>query len=125
MQVLGYGSLVKGELPGGQAISISSAPEMSPKSGSYATQTGKAEKKGPLFGGSVEQDVINSIVPTIMLQKPVRCLVQGQRMLEIRKDKNGDIFLTAPPPPIKEVTFSGGGGKGVALAGRSPPYRTR
>ena len=40
----------------------------------------------------------------------------GKRM-EIARTADGHVSLKAPPPPVKEITFSGGGGKGAALPG--------
>ncbi len=39
------------------------------------------------------------------------------RTLQIAKGPDGRIALGAPPPPVREITFSGGGGKGAALPG--------
>ncbi|MDE2006111.1 MAG: patatin-like phospholipase family protein [Rhodospirillales bacterium] len=39
------------------------------------------------------------------------------RRLEITHDASGRVVLAAPPPPVREITFSGGGGKGAALPG--------
>jgi len=37
--------------------------------------------------------------------------------MAVQKLKDGRTVFTAPPPPVREITFSGGGGKGVALPG--------
>ena len=37
--------------------------------------------------------------------------------MTIAKSPDGRVSLTAPRPPIQEITFSGGGGKGAALPG--------
>src|SRR5579862_1120981 len=39
------------------------------------------------------------------------------KTLDITIGTDGRVALTAPPPPLREVTFSGGGGKGAALPG--------
>ena len=41
----------------------------------------------------------------------------GGRQLEIAKTPSGGFTFKAPPPPVQEITFSGGGGKGSALPG--------
>jgi exoenzyme U len=41
----------------------------------------------------------------------------GSKPVTIVKMKNGKVSYTAPPPPVKEITFSGGGAKGAALPG--------
>jgi exoenzyme U len=42
---------------------------------------------------------------------------EGGRKLEIAQTKSGTFTFKAPPPPLREITFSGGGGKGSALPG--------
>lgn len=44
-------------------------------------------------------------------------LAEGQRPIRVQKRADGRPVMTMPPPPITEVTFSGGGGKGAALPG--------
>jgi exoenzyme U len=44
-------------------------------------------------------------------------LTLGTKPVTIVKMKNGTVSYTAPPPPVKEITFSGGGAKGAALPG--------
>ena len=39
------------------------------------------------------------------------------RQLQIARASDGRVALIAPPAPVREVTFSGGGGKGAALPG--------
>jgi exoenzyme U len=39
------------------------------------------------------------------------------RKLEVTVGTDGKVALTAPKPPLQEITFSGGGGKGSALPG--------
>ncbi len=39
------------------------------------------------------------------------------RKLQIARGADGRVSLSAPPPPVREITFSGGGGKGAALPG--------
>jgi exoenzyme U len=41
----------------------------------------------------------------------------GGKQIKIAKAPGGGVLYTAPPPPVGEITFSGGGGKGVALPG--------
>ena len=56
--------------------------------------------------------------PKVMPPPP---LVKAQRAdgktMTIQKLPDGRTVFTAPPPPVQEITFSGGGGKGVALPG--------
>lgn len=41
----------------------------------------------------------------------------GGRSIGIAKGADGKVAFTAPPPPVREITFAGGGGKGAALPG--------
>ncbi len=41
----------------------------------------------------------------------------GGRELDISIGTDGRVAMTYPPPPMQEITFSGGGGKGSALPG--------
>ncbi|MDY0745052.1 patatin-like phospholipase family protein [Paucibacter sp. R3-3] len=49
--------------------------------------------------------------------KPVAFVAPSGKKISVAKLPGGAVSYTAPPPPVKEVTFSGGGGKGVALPG--------
>ncbi len=41
----------------------------------------------------------------------------GGKRLGITQAPDGRVVLTAPPPPVREITLAGGGGKGAALPG--------
>lgn len=41
----------------------------------------------------------------------------GGKKITVAKGPNGGIVFIAPPPPVREITFSGGGAKGAALPG--------
>ena len=62
--------------------------------------------------------VLDKAVAPSILAEPARQF-QGAsgKTLQIRVAADGHVALTAPPPPVRELTFSGGGGKGAALAG--------
>lgn len=49
--------------------------------------------------------------------QPKKFVGDDGRNLTVAKSPTGGILFTAPPPPVREITFSGGGGKGMALAG--------
>ncbi len=49
--------------------------------------------------------------------KPVAFVAPSGKKISVAKLPGGMVSYTAPPPPVTEVTFSGGGGKGVALPG--------
>jgi exoenzyme U len=57
---------------------------------------------------------IASAVPT---GKTTSIATKSGKKLAVVTGADGRIALTAEPPPIQEVTFSGGGGKGAALPG--------
>ena len=42
---------------------------------------------------------------------------ESGKKLVVTKSPNGAILFTSPPPPVREITFSGGGAKGAALPG--------
>jgi exoenzyme U len=48
---------------------------------------------------------------------PAVCKGPGGKEVTVAKTSDGRVALTRDPPPITEITFSGGGGKGAALPG--------
>jgi len=44
-------------------------------------------------------------------------IANNGRVVSVAKTPEGRTLFTAPPPPVRELTFSGGGAKGMALAG--------
>jgi exoenzyme U len=57
-----------------------------------------------------------SIAPT-QSGEPEEFTGQNGRKLTVTKTTTGSVLFTAPPPPVGEITFSGGGAKGAALPG--------
>jgi exoenzyme U len=57
------------------------------------------------------------IRPAAPTGKPQAFTGANGKPMTITKGADGRVSLTAPPPPIQEITFSGGGGKGAALPG--------
>ena len=57
------------------------------------------------------------IVPTSQPGQPKDFVSPDGKKITIAKDPNGHVIFTAPPPPVREITFSGGGAKGAALPG--------
>lgn len=49
--------------------------------------------------------------------EPLEIEVSGTRKVAIIRSPDGRVAFKAPPPPVGELTFSGGGGKGAALPG--------
>jgi exoenzyme U len=41
----------------------------------------------------------------------------GGKKITVARGPNGGTLFIAPPPPVREITFSGGGAKGAALPG--------
>ena len=68
------------------------------------------------------------------LGKPVELPITAQpkqifkaasgREIDVRRGPDGSVALTAPQPPLREITFSGGGGKGAALPGAIDAVRS-
>ncbi len=57
------------------------------------------------------------IKPAALTGQPRDFTGANGKKLTITKGPDGKVSLTAPRPPIQEITFSGGGGKGAALPG--------
>jgi exoenzyme U len=57
------------------------------------------------------------IKPAAPTGEPKQFTGANGKSMTIAKGPDGRVSLTAPPPPIQEITFSGGGGKGAALPG--------
>ena len=77
-----------------------------PQTGAAAVQIGVGRARS----GAV-------IAPPPPVQKAVEVPGPDGKTLEVVKAANGRVRYTAPPPKVREVTFSGGGGKGTALPG--------
>lgn len=59
-------------------------------------------------------DIISGTLPKL---EPAVFKGANGRKLEVARLPGGGVRLSAPPPPLGEITFSGGGGKGSALPG--------
>ena len=55
------------------------------------------------------------IQPPVVV-KPQKFAV-GKKQISVARKPGGGTLYTAPPPPVREITFSGGGAKGGALPG--------
>ena len=58
-----------------------------------------------------------AITPRQPTAPTVKVTGAGGKTIEIAQAADGRVTFTAPPPPVREITFSGGGGKGAALPG--------
>ena len=58
-----------------------------------------------------------AIVPAAPVLESNDFVGTGGRKLTVAKGPNGGVQFTAPAPPVREITFSGGGAKGAALPG--------
>ncbi len=58
-----------------------------------------------------------SIVPPRPTAQPKTFDGGNGRSITVAKSPSGKPVFTSPPPPVGEITFSGGGGKGMALPG--------
>jgi exoenzyme U len=80
----------------------------------------KTMTRPPRSGPGIGRNRSNDLVPPPRTLPPEEFNRPGGKpedRLVITKRANGTIAFTSPPPPVREITFSGGGGKGVALAG--------
>ncbi|MCA8977499.1 MAG: patatin-like phospholipase family protein [Planctomycetes bacterium] len=57
------------------------------------------------------------IAPKLPAEPPVPVRGANGRAMAISRGHDGRVTLIAPPPQVREITFSGGGGKGAALPG--------
>lgn len=55
--------------------------------------------------------------PDLVLPGQSFSSADGRRLIRVAHTASGKPVLTAPPPPLTDLTFSGGGGKGAALPG--------
>jgi exoenzyme U len=67
-----------------------------------------------LFKGRPRSGATITPPPTLGKQEFVG---EGGKQISISKGRDGKVLYTAPPPPVREITFSGGGAKGNALPG--------
>lgn len=58
-----------------------------------------------------------TITPPNLVAQTTQAITVNGKQITIVKGKNGRPMFTAPPPPVQEITFSGGGAKGAALPG--------
>ncbi len=103
--------------PGGKKIGI--GPAKAPGSGDTAApdpavwtrSVGPALlKDGPGKPGA-------RIKAPLPVGPPTVCRAPNGKEISVSKTADGHVALTRDPPPITEITFSGGGGKGSALPG--------
>jgi exoenzyme U len=57
------------------------------------------------------------IAPPPKATRPQKFTTETGKEITISRDADGAPLFTAPPPPVREISFSGGGGKGAALPG--------
>jgi exoenzyme U len=57
------------------------------------------------------------IAPVSPVLQPKDFVGTGGKKITVAKGPNGGTLFIAPPPPVREITFSGGGAKGAALPG--------
>lgn len=56
------------------------------------------------------------VVPPVPKTEPYT-VPPGGKTVRVAKKPGGGVVYSAPPPPVREITFSGGGAKGAALPG--------
>ncbi len=106
-----------GTSPGGVKIGVgpakveSSFSKTAPDPAVWTRAIGTAlTKDGPDRPGAR----INKPAP---MGPPTVCKGANGKEISVEKSADGKVALTRDPPPIQEITFSGGGGKGAALPG--------
>lgn len=57
------------------------------------------------------------MVPAVPTGQKTTIRNRAGNKIEVVTAKDGRVALTTDPPPVEEITFSGGGGKGAALPG--------
>lgn len=93
--------------PPGRPMRCSPAPLLPPRPGRRATVPGAAPRG--------DRPITVAPVPEV---ETFAGDVQGRhREVRVRKSADGRVVYSAPSPPVGEITFSGGGGKGAALPG--------
>ena len=65
--------------------------------------------------GRARSNAVIAPAPQVLQSKDF--VATGGRKITVAKSPNGGTLFTAPPPPVREITFSGGGAKGAALPG--------
>ena len=100
----------------GFSLPAAPAPTLSVRFGAAPPVSGSTAPP-PLLGSSRGRASATPVKPALGLARPQTINAGGGRELEIRKGRDGRVAFKAPSPPVGEITFSGGGGKGAALPG--------
>jgi exoenzyme U len=118
------GTAPNGTAPGGASIAAASAapgggPAPAPPPVSQAPSVTALTPPPPGGGATMPMlDKPPSGLPICPVDAPVQSFASaGGRQILVAKNAAGGVSYTAPPPPIRELTFSGGGAKGAALPG--------
>jgi exoenzyme U len=100
----------KGVTPGGKKIGVGSKTPGIPAA-AFTRAVGPALlKDGPGKPGA-------RIAAPLPAGPPTVCRAPDGKEISIARAPDGRVSMTRDPPPVTEITFSGGGGKGVALPG--------
>lgn len=105
------GKTVSAKKPGKSAVGAAAA-----KPQAFGSPIGPALSRGRRAGVP--------IAPAIPAGAPATFGMPPGRQMEVRVGPDGRVAFKAPSPPVREVTFSGGGGKGVALPGAAAALET-
>jgi exoenzyme U len=102
---------------GGKAVSLTSPDPDSALSKTAAQPQVWTRGLGSALQGTLGERPRAPVVPAAPVGPKSSFVNRGGKKLEVVVGKDGRVSLTADPPPIGEITFSGGGGKGAALPG--------
>lgn len=86
-------------------VRFAPVPEEIPRPSGVGVQIGRGRQRS------------NATITPPEVFKPESYTAPGGKTLQVARKYGGGVVYTAPPPPVREITFSGGGAKGAALPG--------
>ncbi len=102
-------------------VSVPRGPAAAPQiqarapSGAVARPGGGSGSGAPILQARPRAGM--SIQPPPMLQPAAAFALGAGKQISVARKPGGGVVYEAPPPPVREISFSGGGAKGAALPG--------